>query len=172
MSRSTFEHWFPPGDYTDRLNVAFEAYQRALKDSESDRAEPQLLTEEDPVDILRREYEELRDEAKTAALESRRYVRGQAISRGDKKKLREKHPPRTEGADEDTLRADRLAGMNLDTAGDDLVFASLVEPVFSSRADFDDWADNVLTDGEFEVLLQESWSRANVAQYDPKSLPA
>jgi hypothetical protein len=55
---------------------------------------------------------------------------------------------------------------------DDLVYATVVEPVFTSRGDFDEWANDDLSEGEFEVLLQAAWELANVGRFDPKSLPA
>lgn len=167
MSRRTIERWFPIGDYTDRLNELWGAIQEAT----GDESGPRLLTEDDTAAELRAVYEDLRDEALTAAKRDRRFVRLQALGRGEMRALKAKHPPRTEG-DEDSVKADRIAGMDLKGAEDDLVYASIIEPAFTSRSDFDEWADEVLSDGEFEVILQDAWELANVAQFDPKSLPA
>lgn len=168
MSRRTVIRMFPPGDYTDRLNVAYTAYQDALQ---SEDQTPRTALEGDPVAELKAEYEALRGEAIEAAKTERRYVRMEGISRRQMRALKEHHPPRTEG-DEDTVKADRYAGMNLESVEDDLVFASIVEPQFTSRADFDEWANDVLSEGDFDVLSKTAYDLAQVSQYDPKSLSA
>src|SRR5690606_11689229 len=94
----------------------------------------------------------------------------EAIGRRAWRELQEKHPPRTEG-DPDTIKSDQMAGVHIKDASDDLVYASLVEPEFSSRAAYDEWADT-LSEAEFQTILRRAWELANVSQYDPKSLPA
>lgn len=164
-SRQTEQHTLPTGDYLDRLNKLDEA----LKAAEADES-PRALIDRDPAEALRAEYAEVYAEMIEAATRARRHVALTAISRGKMRELKAKHPPRTEGTD-DEVKGDRLAGMNLSSVEDDLVYATLVEPAFSSRADYDEWADE-LSEGEFDLLLQIAWRMANVAQFDPKSLPA
>lgn len=165
-ARTTRTRMFPPGDYNERLSTLWAAIQAATEDDS-----PRLLTEESALDQLRQEYEALRDESLEAAKAARRFVRMEALGRAEMRSLKAKHPPRTEGADEDDLKADRAAGLNLQGVEDDLVFASIIEPEFSSRGDYDSWADD-LSEGEFDVLLKLAWELANIAQFDPKSLPA
>lgn len=149
------------GDYPDRLNDKWRAAQ-AAKDDES----PQLLTDEHPYLVLQREYEALKAEAIEAGLQ----VTIEAVGRRAWRELKVKHPPRTEG-DPDLVKADRVAGVDLSTVDDDLVYASLVEPKFTTRAAYDEWADS-LSEGEFQTILRRAWELANIAQIDPKSLPA
>ena len=149
------------GDYPDRLNAAFRAAQAAEKDTM-----PLLNGEEHPYVVLAREYAELKEEAEAAGLR----VTLQAVGRRAWRELKVKHPPRTEG-DPDDIKGDRLAGVNTSTVDDDLVYASLIEPEFSSRAAYDEWADS-LSEGEFQTILRRAWELANIAQFDPKSLPA
>jgi hypothetical protein len=160
MAQTTTIHLLT-GDYPDRLNLAFRA-AKAAEDDES----PLLNGEEHPYDVLSREYAELKAEAEEAGIA----VTLQAIGRKGWRELKANHPPRTEG-DADTIKADRLAGVNVATVEDDLVYASVIKPEFSSRGAYDEWAD-ALSEGEFQTILQKAWSLANVAQYDPKSLPA
>lgn len=160
------------GDYPDRLNALYAAAQ-AAKDDDS----PQFMGEEDPYTALAAEYEALKAEAEQAAEAAGRKVTLQAIGRRKGidgrpswRDLKEKHPPRTEG-DEETVKGDRLAGVNTDSVEDDLVYAALIYPEMSSRGAFDEWVDN-LSEGEFQTILGQAWRLVNVAQFDPKSLPA
>lgn len=170
MSRRIVEHWFPPADYMDRLNTLYRAWDQASSD-QGEGASPQLLTEGDPSEDLREQYEALRFEAQEAAKAERMFIRLQEVSRSEWRTLKEKHPPRTEGH-EDDIKSDRIAGVNTDTVEDDLLYACVIEPVFSSRGDFDEWADDVLSQGAFNVLVRAAWELTNVSEYDPKSLPA
>lgn len=171
MSRMIVERVFPPGDYMERLNHLWAAFDAASKDEAAEGGSPRLMLEGSVSEELRAEYEALRAKANEAARASRRFVRLQGISRSVKRDLERKHPPRTEG-DPDTLAADQSAGMNLDSVEDDLLYATVIEPEFRSRSDFDEWVDDELTEGEFQALLRTAWQLANVAQFDPKSLPA
>lgn len=149
------------GDYPDRINAAFAAARAA----ESDNM-PLLNGEEHPYEVLSREYAELKAEAEAAGIT----VTLQAVGRKSWRELKAKHPARTEG-DPEIVKQDRLAGVNADAVEDDLVYASVIEPKFDTRPAYDEWAD-ALSEGEFQTILQRAWSLANVAQYDPKSLPA
>ena len=111
-------------------------------------------------------YAELKEQAEADGLR----VVLKAVGRREWRRLKEAHPPRTEG-DAEVVKGDRLAGVNVTTVEDDLVYASLVEPAFDNRAQYDEWADE-LSEGEFQTILRRAWSLANVAQFDPKSLPA
>lgn len=148
------------GDYPDRLNAAYAAAMAAEKDSG-----PRTLGDDDPFEVLSQEYADLKAEAEAAGVT----VTIQAVGRKGWRELKVKHPPRTEG-DPDVIKGDRLAGVNVATVEDDLVYASLAEPEFASRAAYDEWAD-ALSEGEFQTILRRAWELANVAQFDPKSLP-
>lgn len=149
------------GDYPDRLNQAWAAAQAALKDES-----PKTLADGDPYGTLKDEYEALKAEAIAAG----KTVKIKAVGRREWRRLKLEHPPRTD-ADEETVRGDRMAGVNVESVEDDLVYVSLLEPEFESRAAYDEWA-NELSEGEFQTILQRAWKLANIAQYDPKSLPA
>jgi hypothetical protein len=149
------------GDYPDRLNTLWQAAQAAKEDKGE-----LLAGEEHPFDVLAREYADLKAEAEENGLR----VVIKAVGRREWRRLKEAHPPRTDG-DPEVVKGDRLAGVNTSTVEDDLVHASLLEPAFSSRAAYDDWADD-LSEGEFQTILRRAWELANIAQYDPKSLPA
>jgi hypothetical protein len=85
------------------------------------------------------------------------------------RKLKADHPPRVDGPDED-VQGDRLAGVNTDTVEDDLVRACVLEPEFTSRQAFDEWADS-LSQGEWQTLVIKAWELVNGARFDPKPLP-
>jgi hypothetical protein len=86
--------------------------------------------------------------------------------------LKEKHPPRVgDSFDPDVVKGDRLAGVDTDAIEDDLVHASLIDPEFKTRADFDDWADT-LSEGEWQQVVIRAWELANGARLDPKELPS
>lgn len=164
---------FPDGDYANRLNVAYAAWAQAVEDEQKGKAEALLATEEPASEVLRVEYEALKAEAEADAREKRRVVTLRALGRAKWRDLKGKHPIRVkgEGVDDDTAKGDRLAGVNTDTVEDDLVFASISEPMFTDRPDYDGWVDE-LSEGEFQTLLRAAWSLVNVAQIDPKSLPS
>ena len=151
------------GDYADRL----EALGQAALDARNDKA-PLLEGEEHPYDSLSAEYETLKAEAEQDAEAQQRAVDLRAIGRTKWRELRAKHPARTEG---DGVEGDRAAGVNTESIEDDLVYATVSEPKFTSRAAFDEWADE-LSEGEWQVLVAKSWELANGARLDPKSLPA
>lgn len=149
------------GDYPDRLNALWAAAKAAEKDESA-----RTLAEGDPYEALAAEYDALKSEA----IAEGKTVKIKAVGRREWRRLKEQHPPRTEGS-EDVIKGDRLAGVNVASVEDDLVFVSLIEPEFTSRAAYDEWADE-LSEGEFQTILQRAWQLANIAQYDPKSLPA
>jgi hypothetical protein len=169
----TLTRTFPDGDYPQRLSVVWQALEAARKDEANDAGPPLLNGQKSPVDELAEEYQALKDEADADAAEKRRVVTLRAVGRKVWRDLRMKHPPRTksEDVDDETAKGDRLAGVNTDDVGDDLLFASISEPKFTSRGDYDEWVDE-LSEGEFQTLLTDAWRLVNVAQFDPKSLPA
>lgn len=160
MAQSTTIHLLT-GDYPDRLQTLWAAAQAAEKDNA-----PLLAGEEHPYDVLSAEYAALKAEAESEGIA----VTLTAVGRKGWRELKQKHPARTEG-DPEAIKQDRLAGVNADTVEDDLVYASVTSPTFSSRGAYDEWAD-ALSEGEFQTILAKAWSLANVAQHDPKSLPA
>lgn len=151
------------GDYADRLNALYAEAQAAERAAS---ASSRRLNDSSLYDDLKAQYDALKAEAEAQAIK----VTLKAIGRREWRVLKEKHPPRAEG-DPETLKGDRLAGVNADTVEDDLVYASLVEPAFTTRAQYDEWVD-ALSEGEFQTILSRAWSLVNVAATDPKSLPA
>jgi hypothetical protein len=170
----TLRRVFPDGDYPQRLNDLWAAIEAAEK-AERDDAAPALLEgEESPFDTLVAQYAALKAEAEADAAEKRRVVVLRAVGRGKWRDLKQRHParPKSDAVDDKTAEGDRLAGVNTDTIGDDLLYASVQEPMFSSRGDFDDWLDEVLSEGEFSILERDAWSLVNGAQFDPKPPPS
>lgn len=167
----TLTRTFPDGDYPDRLDKAMAAYDAAFKDEQKNGVGMLLATEQPASEILRAEYEALKAEAEADAAAKGRIVTLKALGRKQWRPLKEKHPPRVgDDVDEDTAKGDRLASVNTDSVEDDLVFASVISPEFGSRAEFDEWADD-LSEGEWNTLVRDAWRLVNVAKYDPKSLP-
>lgn len=161
MPRTTTVHLLT-GDYADRLESLGTAALMALKDDS-----PRTAIEAHPYETLRQEYDALKAEA----LEAGTTVSLTAVGRKVWRQLKEKHPPRTgEDVDAETQRQDRLAGVNADAVGDDLVYASVTFPAFKSRDAFDEWADG-LSEGEWVEILGRAWELANGARLDPKELP-
>lgn len=168
----TLTREFPDGDYPTRLNAALAAFTAAEEHEAKHGTGPLLNGQKSPAETLADEYNALKDEAKADAAEKGRIVTLRALGRKQWRPLKEAHPPRAgEGVDEDAAKGDRLAGVNTETVEDDLVFASIVEPRFESRAEFDAWADE-LSEGEWQTLVRDAWRLVNVAQFDPKSLPS
>lgn len=161
-SRKVLE--FPVGDYPERLDMAYRAAQEALKDTTA-----RTMVEGDPYVELKAEYDALREESRQASREAGTYIVLREISRNDWRKIKADHPPRSEGEAE-ALKADRIAGMNTDSAEDDLVAAALDEPHFESRAAFDEWAGK-LGAGKFASIALEAFHLTMEARRDPKSLP-
>lgn len=161
----------PDGDYPARLNAAFGAAMQAAEDEQKNP--PKLLTgQQSPAEVLASEHAALKAEAEEDARSKRRVITLRALGRAKWRELKAAHPVRLEGdgVDAETAKEDRLAGINTSTVEDDLVFASIIEPKFTSRADYDEWVDE-LSEGEFQMLLRDAWSLVNIAQVDPKSLP-
>lgn len=162
MARTTTVHLLT-GDYADRLESLWAAANKAADDKT-----PRTALEGDPFEELRAEYGALKAEALEAATSVTLTAVGRRVWRG----LKEKHPPRTgDDIDAEVAKGDRLAGVNTDGVEDDLVQASLVDPEFKTRADFDDWADT-LSEGEWQTLVNRAWELANGARLDPKELPS
>lgn len=150
------------GDYADRLNALY----RAAEDARADTS-VRTLAEGDPYAELAEQYAALKAEAEEAGLRVTLADPGRKVWR----ELKAKHPPRTsDEVDAETAKADRIAGVNTDTIEDDLVYAALRDPSFSSRAAYDEWVDGI-GEGEFQTILGAAWLLVNGASYDPKSLP-
>lgn len=162
---------FPDGEYPQRLNDLYGALDLALKDEEKNP--PVLLGGEDlPSTILAAEYVALKAEADADAKKKQRVVTLAGVGRRTWLELKRTYPPRTgEGVDPEAAKGDRLAGVNAETVGDDLLYASVTAPKFKSRAAFDEWLDK-WSEGEYQTLLQGAWTLANTAAINPKSLPA
>lgn len=161
---------FPDGDYVERLRSAYDAFEAARQAESEGSSSARTLTDPDPVDQLAQEYSDLKAEADADADAKGRVVTLEAVGRRVWRNLKEKHPPRSgDGVDKEVAEQDRLAGVNTDSIEDDLVYASVVRPEFTSRGAFDEWAD-ALTEGEWKLLVRDAWSLVNVPAYDPKSL--
>ena len=168
----TVTRTFPDGDYPTRLEQAWAAYEAARKDEEKGQHSDLYAGEELPSVVLAREYDALKKKAEADAKKKRRVVTLRALGRSKWRELKAKYPPRSgEGVDEETARTDRLSGINTTDVVDDLVFASIIDPKFTSRADYDEWADE-LSEGEFQLLAINAWNLVNGASVDPKSLPS
>lgn len=167
----TLTREFPDGDYPTRLNAALAAFTAADQDEQKNGPGQLLQGDKSPAEELAAEYNALKSQAHADAAEKRRIVTLRALGRKQWRPLKEKHPPRAgDDVDEDTAKGDRLAGVDTDSVEDDLVFASTIHPMFESRAEFDEWADE-LSEGEWQMLVRDAWRLVNVAQFDPKSLP-
>lgn len=153
-------------DYADRLAEQLEVVKRA--EAAEEESGSQLAGEASAVEEAIAEFNALNVEAKKASAKAKRDVTLRAIGRSTWRKLKEKHPPRVEG-DAEIVKGDRLAGVNADTVEDDLVFASVSVPKFTSREAYDEWAGD-LSNGEFNTILRAAWGLANVASHAPKSL--
>lgn len=162
--------------YADRLDALWGAVEQASKDearlAATDAPSGRTLDETTAsVAELAAEYKALRSEAIEDAKANQRHIE-MRLERKAWRELKEKHPPRSgEGVDREDIEADRGAGLNVETASDDLLYAAIVEPKFTSRAAFDEWADR-LTNGQFTTLVLAAWSHSNRARYNPKALPA
>lgn len=168
----TLKRVFPDGDYPQRLSDLYAALDAAEKDERNGTSPELLQGERSPFEELAEEYRTLKAEAEADAEEKRRIVVLRAVGRGKWRELKQRHAPRSgEGVDEETAKGDRLAGVNTDTVGDDLLFAAIQQPMFSSRGDFDDWLDE-LSEGEFNILLRDAWALVNGASFDPKPPPS
>ncbi len=167
---------FPDGDYSERLNTLWAAFQEAKSDEDKAAADGmptgRTLGEGFASVTLAEEYEALKAEAGKDAVKKKRRITLVAVGRKVWRELKDKHPARKgDDVDEDTVKADARAGVDVDGIADDLVYASVTEPKFNSRDAFDEWADG-LTEGEFQIILTESWRLANGAEFNPKALPA
>ena len=162
--------------YAERLDALWRAVEEATRDEDrragSEAASGRTL-DEGVADSTRlaEQYEALRAEAIEDAKANGRHVE-MRLERKAWRELKEKHPPRVgEGFAQEDIDADRTAGLNVDTASDDLLYEAIQVPEFSSRAAFDEWADK-LTNGQFTTLTFAAWEHANRARYNPKALPA
>lgn len=162
----------PDGDYPARLTQLYNAAMQAAED-ERENPPKTLNGQKLPSEELAEEHAALRAEAEEDARSKRRVVTLRALGRAKWRELKKAHPVRIEGdgVDAETAKQDRLAGINTDTVEDDLVFFSISEPKFADRADYDAWANDEISEGEFQMLLRDAWSLVNIAQVDPKSLP-
>lgn len=169
----TITRVIPDGDYPKRLQELYSASMVAAEDEKN--SPPKLLNgQELPSVELANEHAALKAEAEEDARSKNRVVTLRGLGRQKWRELKRQHPARIEGdgVDEETAKGDRLAGVNTDAVEDDLVFASIIEPMFNSREEYDRWADEDISEGEFQMLLRDAWSLVNVAQVDPKSLPS
>lgn len=180
MSRTTTLHLLAD-DYAERLDDlkeradAVERRIRVAKAAEERGASSRRMGQASEsarlhaeYDRLAAEFEELKTEAETAAVT----VTVRALTRGQWKALKRDHPPRSSGeAPDDEVQKDAALGVNVDEVEEDLLHRAMVEPMFSSRAAFDEWVDG-LDEAMFEAAVSAAWSLARVARVNPKSLPA
>lgn len=174
------------GDYPERLDALATAAAAARSDTT-----PLLASEQHPYEVLREDYTALKSEAEVEASENGRCVTLRAPSRKEWRALKVTHPPRVGTEyDAETVKGDRISGVNTDSVEDDLVHVSLTEPTdkacagdvripgqacssenpCANRVAFDEWA-NALSEAEFRTLLLRSFELGQVAKVDPKSLP-
>lgn len=168
----TITRVIPDGDYPQRLSDLYSAAMAAKKDEDDGKGLPLLNGEVAASIALSEEHAALKAEAEEDARSKNRVVTLRALGRQKWRELKQAHPVRVgDDVDEDTKKGDRLAGLNTSTVEDDLVFAAISEPKFDSRDDYNRWANEDISEGEFQMLLRDAWSLVNVAQVDPKSLP-
>lgn len=159
----TQEVWFYVGDYEQKLETLLRAAEAAEKDA--GRSQRRLLDNPTYKQLID-EFNALQEEAKANS----RKVTLKAANRKIVRDLRATHPPRTEGTDE-VKQVDQIYGMNVESAQEDLVYQTLVEPTFETRAAFDEWALEELDEAEFSKLAATALQMV-VAAPDPKSLRA
>lgn len=155
---------FYADDFEDRLSALLTEVAALEKHA---GGSSRRLVESPELAAKREEFNALRREAQASAT----VITLRALSRAQWLALKRDHPPRTEGVDDDTRKADAAYGLNVEAAEDDLVYAALVSPEFRSRAAFDEWVNDVLSAAEFGRLAQVAFELIAVAP-DPKSLPA
>lgn len=172
------------GDYPQRLLKLAEAAYAARNDKVE-----LLANERHPAEVLAEEYEELRVKAEKAGT----VVTLDAIGRKTWRHLKAIHPIRTEpDVDADTAKGDRLTGVNAESIEDDLLHGSLVRPAkykcagdqpdvngactlgnaCSNRVAYTKWAEDDLSEGEFQQALKKAWNLSQSAVIDPKALPS
>lgn len=167
------------GDYAGRLDALYDAVMQAKEDAEGGGGGRRL--NEDPVSELSEEYVALKAEAEAAGIR----VVLRDLTRPEWRKLKEQHPPRVAG-DEENQKTDRFAGFDVESGEDDLVYGSLLSvteggktvvyhdetgKALLSRAAFDEWF-NGLSNADCVTISTRAWTHNNVARTDPKSLPA
>lgn len=169
----TLTRIFPDGDFPSRLDAAMAALNAAIEDEKNGDTAPLFAGESPASQTLADEYTAIKDAAEKDAKKKRRVVTLRAIGRTAWRNLKDAHPPRVagEGVAKEDADADKRVGVNTATIEDDLVFASICEPKFASRAAFDEWADE-FSAGEWSVLVMDAWGLVNGARFDPKPLPA
>lgn len=172
------------GDYPQRLLKAAEAAYNARNDKVE-----LLASEVHPAETLGAEYEALRVESEEAGTR----VVLEAVGRKTWRRLKAIHPIRTEpDVDAETAKGDRLTGVNTESIEDDLLHASVIEPseykcahdqpdtsgactignACANRVAYTKWADNDLSEGEFQQVLRKAWTLSQSAVIDPKALPS
>ena len=154
-----FDIEFVPESARGRLD---QLYRSALAAASSEGA-AQRVGDDSAASELSAEYEAFKAEVVVV-------VRARPLVRSEWKELKALHPPRAEG-DEDTVKRDRIFGLNVHAVEDDLVYRALVDPEFKSRAAFDEWAD-AQPPGVFSTIFARVWEATTESRTDPKSLPA
>jgi hypothetical protein len=149
-----------------RLDRALEAVELALKDQSDDTAIPRTFTEADPVEELAAEYERIKAEAESTGV--RITLRGLTADEWDE--FADEFPPRTEGPNHEQ---DQAFEFDTRKGRRDLIYRTLVDPRFDSRAAFDEWLrERQFSRGELTRLVFEALRLTNGATADPKPLPA
>lgn len=183
---------FIPPRFQGRLDALYRAAMDAYDDAGKAKDGPRTLAgatlDEGALDAyqtLKADYDTFRIEAVAAGTSvTVRALRGYEWS-----VLKEKHPPRTEGTD-DEVQGDRAAGLNAEAVGDDLIRESVVQvsrtgtPTEFQRYDDekDEWEKSAapaaldkwmsrLSPGWREVVVAKAWAMANGQSFNPKSLP-
>lgn len=159
MPNATDHFYLYSGDDGAQLDRLLSAALKAREDRS-----PRTALEPHPYETLKAEVDALKAEAEARGTE----IVLTAVNRNEWRALKEKYPPRSaKDVDEDIAEADRTAGgINIEDAEDDLVFATLTVPEFSSRAAFDEWA-GTLSQGEWNTLARRSWNLAMGASVGP-----
>lgn len=151
---------FYRSDYKERLD-ALEREAAALEE----QAEPRRFGESGEYGRKVAEFEALKKEALADAL----VVVLQEPTRSEWKELKAKYPPRAEPKDAHDI--DVMWGVNVEDVEDDLLYACVIEPHFTTRAAFDEWADG-LAPAKFNACARTAFTEFVMAAPDPKSRAA
>lgn len=137
-----------------------EARAKALRSSETVKP-PRTQDEPDDYTAAAEAHDEFKREALTRAV----VVTVQALGRKRWRSLVDEHPPREDAA------GDEAFGLNLKTFPDALVPVSIVDPVFDTPADRDDFLDS-LSDQQFEAVFWAAFRMNRHGGADPQDFLA
>jgi len=150
------------GDASIRLSELHQKISRAERADEAPTAGPRRVGQSSDLTKDREEFAALAAEADEAG----DFIVIRPLSDSEWDDILDEHPPRTE---EPHASTDEALGFNARTGRRALIFAALVEPALSTRAEFDAWVERKeLTRGELEGIALQVWQLTNRAPFAPK----